>query len=106
LKHSGSETKILPLDDTRVHIGPMMRSPRRLLTGYKQKELGEERTNHYKNYTYHQKNYTLSKKGKRWQEHGFITGYEIETRHSNACLSIYGMGDTLAFVIKGDLPYI
>jgi hypothetical protein len=32
-KHSGSETIILPLSDTRAHIGPKMRSPRRLLTG-------------------------------------------------------------------------
>jgi hypothetical protein len=31
LKHSGSETNILSLDDVRAHIGPMMRSPRRLL---------------------------------------------------------------------------
>jgi hypothetical protein len=27
-KHSGSETKILPLGDTRARIGPKMRSPR------------------------------------------------------------------------------
>jgi hypothetical protein len=33
LKHSGSETKILGLDDIRAHISPMMQSPRRLLTG-------------------------------------------------------------------------
>jgi hypothetical protein len=26
----------------------------------------------------------------------------METRHSNTRLSIYGMGDTSAFVIKGD----
>jgi hypothetical protein len=32
-KHSGSEIKILPLDDTRARIGPKMRSPRLLLTG-------------------------------------------------------------------------
>jgi hypothetical protein len=32
LKHSGSETKILALDDTRVRIVPMIRSPRLLLT--------------------------------------------------------------------------
>jgi hypothetical protein len=32
-KHSGSETKILSLGDTRVIIGPKMRSPRLLLTG-------------------------------------------------------------------------
>jgi hypothetical protein len=33
LKHSGSETKILALDNTRARIDPMMRSPRRLLMG-------------------------------------------------------------------------
>jgi hypothetical protein len=32
-KHSGSETKLLPLDDTRARIGPKMRSSRLLLTG-------------------------------------------------------------------------
>jgi hypothetical protein len=32
-KHSGSDTKILPLGDTRARIGPKMRSPRLLLTG-------------------------------------------------------------------------
>jgi hypothetical protein len=33
LKHSGSETKILSLDDTRARISPKMRSPRLLLMG-------------------------------------------------------------------------
>jgi hypothetical protein len=28
----------------------------------------------------------------------------METRHSNACLSIYRMGDVPAFMIKGDVP--
>jgi hypothetical protein len=28
----------------------------------------------------------------------------MEMHHSNACLSIYGMGDMSAFVIKGDAP--
>jgi hypothetical protein len=32
-KHSGSETEILPLGDTRARIGPKMRSPRLLLMG-------------------------------------------------------------------------
>jgi hypothetical protein len=32
-KHCKSETKILPLGDTRACIGPKMRSPRLLLTG-------------------------------------------------------------------------
>jgi hypothetical protein len=30
----------------------------------------------------------------------------METRHSNAHLSIYGMGDGHTFVIKGDAQYI
>jgi hypothetical protein len=33
LKHSGSQTKILSLGDTRARIGPKLRSPRLLLTG-------------------------------------------------------------------------
>jgi hypothetical protein len=33
-KHSGSETKILSLGDTRAHIDPKMRSSRLLLTGW------------------------------------------------------------------------
>jgi hypothetical protein len=33
LKHSGCETKILSLDDTRARIGPKMRIPQLLLTG-------------------------------------------------------------------------
>jgi hypothetical protein len=32
-KHSGYETKILPLGGTRARIGPKMRSPRLLLMG-------------------------------------------------------------------------
>jgi hypothetical protein len=35
-------------------------------------------------------------------EHTFKGGYETETRHSNAHLSIYGMGVVPTFVIKGD----
>jgi hypothetical protein len=31
-------------------------------------------------------------------------GYETEMHHSNAHLSIYGMGDTSASMIKGDVP--
>jgi hypothetical protein len=34
LKRSGSETKILPLGDTRAHIDPKMRSPLLLLMGW------------------------------------------------------------------------
>jgi hypothetical protein len=38
-KYSGSETKILPLGDTRARIGPKMRSPRLQLTGQASKSL-------------------------------------------------------------------
>jgi hypothetical protein len=37
-------------------------------------------------------------------EHTLLGGYETETRYSNTRLSIYGMGDALAFVITGDVP--
>jgi hypothetical protein len=30
----------------------------------------------------------------------------METHHSNAHLSIYGMGDVSAFMIKGDMPLV
>jgi hypothetical protein len=33
-----------------------------------------------------------------------LWGYETETRHSNARLSIYRMRDVSAFMIKGDTP--
>jgi hypothetical protein len=39
LKHSGSETKILSLGDTRARIGPKMRSPWLLLTEQAPKSL-------------------------------------------------------------------
>jgi hypothetical protein len=28
----------------------------------------------------------------------------MKTRHSTACLSIYGMGDASTLIIKGDVP--
>jgi hypothetical protein len=37
-------------------------------------------------------------------ERAFKGGFEMETHHSNAHLSIYGMGDTTAFMIKEDVP--
>jgi hypothetical protein len=40
LKYSGSETKILSLDNIRVRIDPMMQSPRLLLTGQAPVPLG------------------------------------------------------------------
>jgi hypothetical protein len=47
LKHSGSETKILALDDTRAHIIPMMRSPQLLLMGRAPKSLPNPRAHHW-----------------------------------------------------------
>jgi hypothetical protein len=47
LKHSGSETKILSLGDTRARIGPMMQSPRLLLTGWAPKSLSSPRAHHW-----------------------------------------------------------
>jgi hypothetical protein len=47
LKHSGSETKILPLGDTRARIGPKMRSPRLLLTGWAPKSLPKLQVRHW-----------------------------------------------------------
>jgi hypothetical protein len=37
-------------------------------------------------------------------EHALYGGYNMEMHHSNARLSIYGMGNESAFVIKGDTP--
>jgi hypothetical protein len=39
-------------------------------------------------------------------EHALLGGYETGMHHSNARLSIYGMGDTPAFVIKGYAPLV
>jgi hypothetical protein len=47
LKHSGSETKILALDDTRARIGPMMQSPWWLLTGPAPKSPLSPRAHHW-----------------------------------------------------------
>jgi hypothetical protein len=38
------------------------------------------------------------------RERALSGGYEIEMLHSNTCLSLYGMGDASAFVIKGGAP--
>jgi hypothetical protein len=59
-KHSGSETKILPLDDTRARIGPKMRSPRLLLTGRAPKSPPKYRAHHWATPTYHSSHKTLS----------------------------------------------
>jgi hypothetical protein len=39
-----------------------------------------------------------------WLGTHFIMRIQNETRHSNAQLSIYGMGDVSAFMIKVDAP--
>jgi hypothetical protein len=59
-KHSGSETKILPLGDTRARIGPKIRSPRLLLTGRAPKYLPTPRTRHWATPTYHSSHKTLA----------------------------------------------
>jgi hypothetical protein len=46
-KHSRSETKILPLSDTRARIGPKMRSPQLLLTGQAPKSPPKPRARHW-----------------------------------------------------------
>jgi hypothetical protein len=47
LKHSGSKIKILALGNIRACIGPMMRSPRLLLTGQAPKSPYSPRTRHW-----------------------------------------------------------
>jgi hypothetical protein len=47
LKHSGSETKILSLGDTRARIGPMMQSPWLLFTGQAPKSISSPRAHHW-----------------------------------------------------------
>jgi hypothetical protein len=59
-KHSGSETKILTLDDTRVRIGTKMRSPRLLLTGQAPKSLPKHRAHHWATPTCHSSHKTLA----------------------------------------------
>jgi hypothetical protein len=59
-KHSESETKKQTLDDTRVCIGPKMRSPRLLLTGWTPKSLFKHRAHHWDTPTYHSSHKTLT----------------------------------------------
>jgi hypothetical protein len=59
-KHSGSETKILTLGDTRARIGPRMRSPRLLLTGRAPKSLPKHRAHHWATPTCHSSHKTLA----------------------------------------------
>jgi hypothetical protein len=53
LKHRRSETKILSLDDAKARIGPMMRSPRLLLTGWAPKSPPSPQAHHWTTPTYH-----------------------------------------------------
>jgi hypothetical protein len=59
-KHSGSETKILTLGDTRARIGPKMRCPRLLLTGRAPKSLPTPRAHHWATPTYHSSHKTMA----------------------------------------------
>jgi hypothetical protein len=60
VKYSESETKILPLDDTRARIGPKMRSPRLLLTGRAPKSPPNPQAHHWATPTYHSSHKTLA----------------------------------------------
>jgi hypothetical protein len=51
-KHSGSETKILSLDNTRTRVSPMTQSPRLLLTGRAPKSPPNPRAHHWATSTY------------------------------------------------------
>jgi hypothetical protein len=53
LKHSGRESKILPLDDARARISPMMRSPQLLLMGQASKSLLKSQARHWATPTCH-----------------------------------------------------
>jgi hypothetical protein len=59
-KHYGSETKILPLDDTRACIGPKMRRPRLLLMGRAPKSLPNYRAHYRATPTCHTSHKTLA----------------------------------------------
>jgi hypothetical protein len=60
LKHSGSETKILSLNDTWVRIGPKMRSSRLLLKGQALKSHRNRQAHHWATPTYHSSHKTLT----------------------------------------------
>jgi hypothetical protein len=59
-KHSGNESKILPLGDTRARIGPKMRSTQLLLTGRAPKSLPTPRVHHWVTPTCHNSHKTLT----------------------------------------------
>jgi hypothetical protein len=60
LKHSGSETEILALGDTRARIDPMMQSPQLLLTGRAPKSPPSPRAHHWATPIYHSSRNTQS----------------------------------------------
>jgi hypothetical protein len=60
LKYSGSETKILSLDDTRARIAPKMRSPRLLLTGQAPKSPPTHQARRWATPTCHSSHKTLA----------------------------------------------
>jgi hypothetical protein len=59
-KHSGSETKILTLGDTKAHISPKIRSPQLLLMGRAPKSLPTHRAHHWATPTCHSSHKTLA----------------------------------------------
>jgi hypothetical protein len=59
-KHSESETKITPLDDTKARIGSKMRSPRLLLTGQAPKSPPNPRARHWVTPNCHSSQKTLT----------------------------------------------
>jgi hypothetical protein len=59
-KHSGNESKILSLGDTRARIGPKMRSPQLLLTGRAPKSLPTPQVHHWVTPTCHNSHKTLT----------------------------------------------
>jgi hypothetical protein len=59
-KHSGSETKILTIGDMSVHIGPKMRRPQLLLTGWAPKSLLKHQAHHWATPTCHSSHKTLT----------------------------------------------
>jgi hypothetical protein len=59
-KHSGNETKILSLGDTRARIDPKMRSHRLLLTGRAPKSPPRPRVRHWATPTCHNSHKTLT----------------------------------------------
>jgi hypothetical protein len=59
-KHSGSDTKILPLGDTRARISPKMCNPRLLLMGQAPKSLPTPRARRWATPNCHSSHNTLT----------------------------------------------